>query len=404
VPELDESESRVERINVAGQDVTEQKMIEGELTRQRDRAEQMSRLKDTFLANMSHEIRTPLASIIGAADILHSEVASEAHDLVSFIRRGGERLMETLSSVLDLAQLQGRSIELHPETFDLVSEIGRVLDLFRPRASSKGLALELVSRTSKSIYVSTDRVALGRVIANLLSNAVKFTHQGGVTVRIGVANRRIDIDVMDTGVGIPPEFLPDIYEEFSQASVGHTRSHEGAGLGLAITRRLVGLLGGTIDVIASSNEGTTFRVSLPHTTAGPRGLLDHLDDPALPARDMQILVVDDDPTVGEIVRRYLETNAVVHVADGRAEAAEFAAERLCDLVLMDINLKRGQRGDEVMHSMRMIKGYDTVPFIALTAYALPGDRERFLASGFDGYVSKPFRKDHLIRTINSVLK
>jgi PAS domain S-box-containing protein len=402
-PVWDSDEQRVVRIFGAGQDITSQKELELELMRQKDRAEEMTRVKDAFLANMSHEIRTPLASIIGAADILHTEVGDEAHELVMFIRRGGERLMETLSSVLDLAQLQGRSIALHPETFDLRDEIRGVVDLFRRRTMVEGSRLEMTVSDGPPVYVSMDRIAVGRVISNLLSNALKFTHEGSIAVHVDEEDNTAIVEVTDTGEGIAPDFLPFIYDEFSQASTGPTRSHEGAGLGLAISKRLVGLLGGQIDAASTPGEGTTFTVRLPLAQVELRKSASGIG-PASPAMpDVRVLVVDDDPAVGGIVAHYLQDGATVQVADSGRRAEELARQETFDVILMDINLRGGETGEDVMRAMRRLPAYAKTPFIALTAYALPGDKERFLQEGFDGYVSKPFRRQDLAKAVNAVL-
>lgn len=244
------------------QDVTAQVEYEQELVAAKEEAEEMNRLKTAFLANMSHEVRTPLTAIIGFADVLAEEVEEPHRELVGFIRRGGTRLMETLDSVLNLAQLEGRSFELQPHWFDLVAFAEDRLTLFNLQAQQRGLDLHLEAPETP-LRVRLDAAALGRILSNLVSNALKFTSEGSVIVRLSERGEWVEMQVEDTGVGIAAEFLPFAFDEFRQESSGVTRRYEGSGLGLAITRRLVELMGGTIAVESTQNVGTTFTVQLP---------------------------------------------------------------------------------------------------------------------------------------------
>lgn len=243
-------------------DITGRKEAEAELVRAKEAAEEMGRLKASFLTNMSHEIRTPLTSIIGFADVLAGELAGERADLLRMIRSSGIRLLDTLTSVLDFAQLDSGAITLHP-AFHNVSQIVRgVTERFEAEASSRGLRLE-VDVPPEPVEAQIDAACLDRIVHNLVSNAVKFTHSGGVNVRLERAPDAVLLRVADTGAGIDEQFLPQIFQEFRQESQGLARSHEGSGLGLAITWKLVDLLGGTIDVRTRKGEGSTFEVRLP---------------------------------------------------------------------------------------------------------------------------------------------
>ncbi len=251
------------------QDVTAEAEREAELVRARDQAEaarveaeDLANLKSTLLANMSHEIRTPLTAILGFSDVLASEVDGELLDHVTLIRKSGKRLMETLNSVLDLAKIRSGNLMLNPVAIDANREAEKSVALLMPQAYMKGLALRL-DTTDERAFVSADRGALDRVLANLLSNAIKFTDRGYVELSVDVCPEHVRFTVADSGVGIDPQCLPRIFEEFRQESEGITRKHEGSGLGLAITKQLVELMGGTIDVTSRPHEGSTFTVTLP---------------------------------------------------------------------------------------------------------------------------------------------
>jgi len=229
----------------------------------RERAEDAARLKSAFLANMSHEIRTPLTAIIGFSEVLGEEVPEAQREYVRIIESSARRLYSTLNSVLDLAQLEGRALRLRPEPLDLAAEAAAAAGALLPLAVRKGLRLTL-DVPDTPVPAVVDRGALTRVIDNLVGNAVKFTEHGGVTVAVAAdEDGTAVLRVHDTGIGIEASFIPHLFDEFRQASQGYDRSHEGNGLGLAITKRLVELSGGTVAVESRVGEGTTFIVRLP---------------------------------------------------------------------------------------------------------------------------------------------
>ncbi len=236
---------------------------EQQLIAAKEKAEEMSRLKSTFLANMSHEIRTPLASIIGFSSCLVKTVEGKDNECVRFIERSGRRLLETLNSVLDLAQLEGKDIALNDEVLDVKEEVQEAVRLFRPFAVEKGLTFSSVFSTSR-ILARLDRGCLRRIVGNLIANAVKFTHEGEVTVQVCADEHEVFIKVQDTGIGIDEAFLAYVFDEFRQESAGLARSYEGNGLGLTITKQLVDLMGGLISVESEKGRGSVFMVSFPY--------------------------------------------------------------------------------------------------------------------------------------------
>ncbi len=405
VPEWDEAQSRVVRVNGSGQDITETKQAQLELLAAKEEAEQASRLKDTFLANMSHEIRTPLTSILGFADVLQDLVESDAGEFVHYIRKGGQRLMDTLNSVLDLAQLRGGAMHLQPEPFAILPEVQNAVDLFEEQARQQNLTLSISSPADESLRVQADRAALGRVLNNLLSNAIKFTREGNITVRVKSKGSRVQVTVEDTGVGISEVFLPHLFEEFRQESSGYARSHEGNGLGLTITKELIELMGGEISVRSRKGEGSAFSILLPGAEGSPAVEKERPEtvEADHEGRVARILALDDNPNVGLLLRRFLEPSHQVDTVLEPAAAFEMASRERYDLVLLDINLRDLLTGEDVLRSLRALPSYAKVPIVALTAYALPGDEERYLAGGFDGYIGKPFSREHLQTVVSRLL-
>ncbi len=236
---------------------------ERELRDARDEAKEMNRLKSAFLANMSHEIRTPLTSIIGFSEILADEADDSTQHFAELIQNSSQRLMETLRSVLDLSKLEAGAMELEPHQIRIDRVVQETVDLFQARAESDGITLA-VHGIDQPVNASVDRGALHRILSNVLSNAIKFTPADGqVTLRLRTTPDVLTLDIEDTGVGIDEDFLPHLFDAFRQESTGDTRAYEGSGLGLTITKRLVEMMDGTIEVQSTKGEGTTFTVRLP---------------------------------------------------------------------------------------------------------------------------------------------
>lgn len=250
-------------------DTTEQTEREAALHEALRTAEAAAATQSAFLANMSHEIRTPLTAILGYAELLAEETDDAQRDLVQPIADAGERLLATLNSVLDFARMEAGETHLAAVPVDLAAEARAVGAMLAQRARAKGLTMT-VDAPGAPLVVLADAAAVHRVLANLVSNAVKFTHEGGVTVRAACEGGEAVLSVRDTGHGMTPAFLEQLFEPFRQASTGWARSHEGTGLGLAIVRRLVEGMGGTVAVRSRLHAGTCFTVRLPLASPAAR--------------------------------------------------------------------------------------------------------------------------------------
>ena len=406
------------------QDITERKRYERELIEAKEEAEEMSRLKSAFLANMSHEIRTPLTSILGYAQILVEEVPDDIREFADMIARGGRRLHDTLNSVLELARLEANERKLTYENIDVSAEIQDTLKLFASTAQEKNLKLH--GPKLMATYAHVDRVALNRIISNLVGNAIKFTDEGHVIVRMRANDRWLELLIEDTGIGINQEFLPHIFDEFKQESTGEARSYEGSGLGLTITQKLIALHKGTIQVKSKEGKGTSFLVRLPRTHPELKESVEPLGSP-VPAGDgspvgrptqrstqirtepgneqPRLLIVEDNPETRKLLLHELSNQYLVDAVSTGGEAINLARQNHYHLIVMDINLGSEQRsGTDIMHLLRKVPRYQTIPFVAVTAYALPGDEKRFLQEGFTAYVSKPFEMNVLQDTLLKLTK
>lgn len=374
-----------------------------ELVAAKEAAEEMSRLKSAFLANMSHEIRTPLTGIIGFATVLAKELPEEQGEFAELIRTSGRRLMETLNSVLDLAKLEANQVQLDRKRIVLADEVKKVVGLLRPLADEKNLPLVFSAEgVDHTVCIHGDMAALHRILHNLVGNAIKFTDDGEVEVAVWANGDRAGIDVRDTGVGIDVNFLPHLFEEFRQESVGAMRSHQGSGLGLAITKRLIELMEGDLSVESTKGEGSAFHLSFEQVRRPAAATRREAEpsSPPLPKDDaapVHILLVEDDHDTQQLLTALLEEVYDVTVASRAEEAYLLAGRHNFELILMDIDLGEGPNGAELLQQLRALPEYAASAIVAVTAYALPGDRERFLEMGFTAYVSKPFDVDELLR-------
>ena len=251
-------------LSVYFNDITERKNHETGLIKAKEEAEQLAQLKSTLMANMSHEIRTPLTSIIGFSGILAEEADGTHQEFANLIGQNGQRLMDTLNSVLDLAQLERGAMSYNPIYVDVAEETEQIVQLLKPLADERGLYLR-VQQAATDVMAAVDKSLLSRVLNNLIGNAIKFTNEGGVVVTIRGDADHVSVAIADTGIGISETFMPYLFDEFQQESTGLTRAYEGSGLGLAISLRLIQRMSGTIEVESAKNVGTTFTVHFPRT-------------------------------------------------------------------------------------------------------------------------------------------
>jgi CheY-like chemotaxis protein/two-component sensor histidine kinase len=304
--------------------------------------------------------------------------------------------------VLDLAQLESGEVSLELERVDISSEVEDVVKLLEPIAQQKGLDLDIKVR-AQNTHANVDVACINRITNNLVGNAIKFTDEGRVTVEVDTTEQSVLIRIEDTGVGIEDDFLEHLFDEFRQESSGLQRSHEGSGLGLAITKRLVDLLGGTINVESEKGVGSTFTVFLPRAESPAAAPSASPPASTSPTTELtftgSVLAVEDNPLTRELIAHQLGEHCTAEVVAGPDEALSRAQQQTFDVLILDIHLSAGQNGVELLHDLRALPEYECVPAVALTAYALPADREQFLDEGFDFYLSKPFTREELYETI-----
>lgn len=397
-------------------DVTDRKMSEIELKQSKYRAEEMSKIKSNFLANMSHELRTPLVGILGFAEMLKDELNDDNFkDMADKILTSGKRLMDTLNSVLDLSKIEANRVELNFQTINLSTIVNTQVDLFRAFAKGKNLYLK-TETSEKKIHISVDEQIFRQIINNLINNALKYTDSGGVTISIDKTTSSeagyARIRVTDTGIGIPSESLGTIFHEFRQVSEGFNRHFEGTGLGLTITKKFVSMMNGTITVKSSVGKGSVFTLQFPAVEKSNSQLeiekinvvnAKEKNNGHDPDHIPKILVVENDDASKEVTKLFLKNLCEMDFASDGETAVELAGSNHYEIILMDINLGLGISGLDAAKEIRNINGYARVPIVALTAFAMRGDREEFLKAGCTHYLSKPFTKEKIVELLNRII-
>ncbi len=386
-------------------DISARKAAEEALTTARDRAEAGERAKARFLAVMSHEMRTPLNGLLGSIQLLQDrELDSEESACLDTIRVSGAHLLELVNDVLDLSKLETGDEVARREPTDPAALVERVLLPLRPLAQAAGTELDWrwVGRAEPVLALDIRR--LGRVLVNLVGNAIKFTSGGRVSVELTMTpGRDLEIRVADTGIGIPPEDLERIFEDFERLDSSYARKAEGTGLGLGICRRLMTVMGGEIAVDSRAGAGSTFTLRFPAATVAPPARLAPPDRPSgapSATRPLSILVVDDNAVNRFVLRGMLTRmgHAVTEAVDGRSGIAAIGAGAF-DLVLMDISMP-DMDGMEATRRIRAGAGPGRdLPIVAVTAHALTGELADFDTAGMDAVISKPVDRARLAETI-----
>ncbi len=384
-----------------------------ELVSAKEKAEEANKLKSHFLSLISHELRTPMAGILGFSEVLVEETTNaELKEFAGMLYSSAQRLKDTIESILSLSKLETHNRLIRPQECDILAEANKVIEKYQPTANEKGIKLA-VQGTWNNHEVYLDKSMFSLIFENILNNAVKYTDKGEVTIRL--FNEKLDgedaicFSIADTGIGIPADKQQIIFEEFRQVYEGMERNFEGVGLGLSLVKKYVSASGGAIDLVSDLGKGSKFTVKLKQSKR--EGEEENAISAAVskpPAKKIAkgmptILLVEDDFINIEIAKFYLRGFANIDVAKDGFNAIDLAREKQYDAVLMDINLGRGLSGVEVTKEILSIEGYNSVPIIACTAFAMVGDEQKFLQDGCTHYLPKPYTKEDLIDLLKKTL-
>jgi len=395
-----------------GVDITKQKEAELALKEVVKKTEEMNNLKSNFLANMSHELRTPMVGILGYADILRHDGGKEFFtNIGSSIYKSGIRLLETLNKILDLSNIENNKVSFNPVENNLIDCITECIDSNIGYANEKSLYLQ-VNVDKKVVCAAFDKIAFQNILNNLINNAIKYTEQGGVTVSVyeeiieGVLSAIITIE--DTGIGIPGEFHSLIFEEFRQVSEGLGRNFDGTGLGLTLAKKYIEKMNGKIYLESTLNKGSKFTIVFPVSHSDYNRGLKNNSQSAISGSKAEtvleeVMLVEDDAINQKVIKACLKSLCNLSIVSKGVDAIKLAKEKKFSAILMDINLGRGLNGLETAAEIRNIPGYENTPIAAITAFAMKGDKEEFLAKGCTHYISKPFNKRRLVSFVKDLL-
>jgi signal transduction histidine kinase/ActR/RegA family two-component response regulator len=385
--------------------------LSSDLVTARDAAERANRAKSRFLAGMSHELRTPLNGILGYAHLLHIEggLNHTQDGRVNAMLQAGKHLLELITRVLDLSEIETEHAELQSVSFDVQAAALACVDLVRPTAEAKGLTLGMAAAPDAPRELVGDPTRLRQILVNLLGNAAKFTNQGTVELHVLLAasGSALRFEVADTGPGISAGHRQNLFQDFERLDTVSTRTVEGAGLGLAISNRLAKLMGGSLGHDDNPGGGSMFwlelplgTVALPFPATAPA--VDLADpEPALaPARPLHVLVVDDVLMNRDIASSFLRMfGHKVTCVEGGAEAIAAVAAAAFDVVLMDVRMPE-MDGLEATRRIRAHEGTNNrVPIIALTAQAFTEQVAECREAGMDSHLAKPFDPDTLLAAV-----
>lgn len=381
-------------------DISQSKKYRTQLIEAKEEAEHLSQVKQRFLANMSHELRTPLQAIIGVAEQMKTNEAADGHQ-IDIIYHSSQHLLQTVNEVLDYSKIVSGSFRLEYHPFDMLQLLAEVCSIMEVRAQEKNLAFLYAPTIARATWYLGDAFRLKQILFNLLGNAIKFTDEGKITFRVSSQSvskgAQFTFEIEDTGRGIAPEDLDNIFTQFEQGS-SRQSVQEGTGLGLSIVKELVSLHGGKVSVRSTPGKGSVFSVVLEYPLAAGQHVVSETDENIpMPAFEGEVWMVDDDPYVLQFCKSSFQKHRIAYRLFSNPEELLREANNINPaVILMDIRMPQ-MTGFELLRRLKQ-KGV-SARCIALTAQVLPEERNELLSKGFDDLLLKPFGEQELLKKI-----
>jgi signal transduction histidine kinase len=396
-----------------GSNITERKLSEIELKKAKVRAEESDRLKSAFLANMSHEIRTPMNGILGFSELLKNPelTGDQQQEYISIIEKSGARMLNIINDIVDISKIEAGLMKLYIKESNINEQIEYIYTFFKPEVEARGMKLSFrISLPGDDSIIYTDREKIYAVFTNLVKNAIKYTEAGAIDFGYFKRGDFLEFYVKDTGIGIPKERQAAIFERFVQADISNKMAHQGAGLGLSISKAYIEMLGGKIWVESQEGIGSTFYFTLPYNVK-QESIENKTDQPAVNVENdmgpnvpkLKILIAEDDEVTKMLLGIEIKTvsKEIFKVKTG-IEAINVCRDNPdINLLLMDIQMP-GMDGLEATRQIRLFN--KEVIIIAQTAFALSGAKEKAIEAGCNDYISKPFKKAELLNLIEKYFK
>lgn len=409
IPDFDEDENLI-GFSAYREDITDKKEFEQEKIKTQKALE----FKSSFLSNMSHEIRTPLNGVIGLTDIiLKTDLNEKQRDLISKVQASSNVLLGVINDILDLSKIESGKMTIEKTVFNLKESIGNTTDMLLLKAQEKGIDLDVIYNDMPDDYYIGDSLRISQVLTNLINNAIKFTSHGGVYIYISKKDKdMIRFEIKDTGIGLKPQQMKTLFQEFTQADMSTSRKYGGTGLGLSISKNLVELMGGRIDVVSEYGKGSVFSIEIPlQKTEPPENGDDHIEpgeqrssieNELNSIENKKILVAEDNKMNQMVVSMLLEdSNIDIDFALDGEIALEKFKQNCYDLILMDIQMPN-MNGYEATEAIRKLD--PDIPIIALSANVMQEDIQRALKSGVNDNLAKPIDMKTLYKTLLKYFK